>query len=401
MKFDFLKKDLPSKILALCLSILLWLFVAVKLDVDNYSIVREVPVTMINLSSEYMAMNDQDFYVTVKLTGRKSDLQSITDSDIVARADMNNRGEGNNQVPIMVTIPESAQLASVQPSTLNIQLDAVISSNFKINVVLEGNVADGYELSQNIKAVPSDVLITGPRTLINSIEKVEAYVNVENASDSFKSTVPIQIYDHNNNLINSTKLTYKPELCEVSLNLGEVVSVPIEVNITGTPREDYVLGTVTLNPQTVELIRTDPNAEISSVKTFAIDITDEDADLEKMIGLDIPAGFELKNRDQQYIDIRIDLDRLITERSVIRKDQINLAGKRTQYAYSIEEDEISVELKAIQAVLDESDILDFEPSVDVTEIDEPGTYTLPLSLNLPEDVTVNGTLPVVRVHVTE
>ncbi len=400
MKKRLMINNLMSKVVALVLAILLWFFVTIEVDVSNFTITREVPVTLMNLSTDLVAMNEEDFSVTVKLTGRKSALQSIQTSDITVRADMNNRSEGTHQVPVIVTVPEVATLTSVTPATIEIDLEAMISTNFKIDVVLEGALPEGFAASERVKTVPTDVMIRGPRSIINEIRTVEAYVDISEAEGTFTSTVPLLLFDHNGTQIISDKLTLQPEITSVTVSVGEIITLPIEAVLSGTPQTNYVIDTVTVTPELVEVIKVQNTAEdIDVISTFDIDVEGLDGSLEKTIGLNVPEGYELIDRDLQYVTVRIEAQRVIEEKYEMDTARIQFDNGDASLQYGAIDDTFEVTFRGRESVLNALNLATIPVSVDVAGIENEGTYTLPLIMEVPEDIEIIGGTPMIIIEV--
>ncbi len=400
----FVKKDFLSKLTAVFLALIIWTYVAVQQDTDNFQVIRDIPVVLRNLSEDYAVMNESDLYVSVRISGRRSVIKNIKTSDILVEADMNNRGEGVSTVPVIVTVPDTVTLASVQPATVEVKLDTVISKNFPIEVVTTGQVAQGTTMSTGYTVVPGEVVVTGPKSTIESIEKAAVYVNIEERDTSFTTTVPIQFYNKNDKLIEDAQLKYNPNFAEVQIVIGKTATLSVHPAIKGKPAEGYSIISATVEPATVGVIQTGRNGTVQNISTEEIDITDLNTSLEKTVKLNVPTGYELANKDNGNVTVKVVIDRIGTKEFRIDTGNISLIGIN-QNQLRFMDDTLTFTVKGAQTILDGITEESLAPTLDISDLpantDGSSVYEKALKVTLPEGAEVVGGGPTVRFELTE
>ena len=207
-----LMNNIGLKILAFLIAGLLWLTVV---NIDNPitdQTYKNIPVSVINaevLASEetpktYQIVDDtQTVDVTVK--AKRSVLSKIEAKDIVAVADMKELTL-NTQIPIQVTVKgHEYKEAYSNPRNLQIKLEDEETKKFPIVPKTTGTVRDGYVLG-SVTAVPEQVSIRGPKSVVETISKVEAKVNVSGLSQDMLMKSELKLYDQDNEEIDQTLL---------------------------------------------------------------------------------------------------------------------------------------------------------------------------------------------------
>ena len=194
-----LMNNLGLKILAFLAAGLLWLMV-VNIDDPVTSVTyQDVPVTVIN--QEVLAEEQQTFQIVdntqavdVTVTARRKILNRIQKSDITATADMRELTL-KTQIPITVTVAGyDAVEAEAYPRNLQVKLEDEELKNFPIVPKTTGTVRDGYVLGE-INAVPENVSVRGPKSVVDQIDRVEASVSVSGLSQDSVLASQLVLYD--------------------------------------------------------------------------------------------------------------------------------------------------------------------------------------------------------------
>ena len=205
-----LMNNIGLKILAFLAAGLLWLLVVNIDDPVTSATYQDVPVTVIN--QEVLAEEQQTFQIVddtqtvdVTVTARRKILNRIQKEDITATADMRELTL-KTQIPITVTVAgyDSVE-AEAYPRNLQVKLEDEELKNFPIVPKTTGTVRDGYVLG-DIEAVPENVSIRGPKSVVDQIDRVEATVNVSGLSEDKVLTSRLMLYDDEGDEIDQSLL---------------------------------------------------------------------------------------------------------------------------------------------------------------------------------------------------
>ena len=193
------------KILSFLLAVMLWLIVVNIDDPVTTQTFNNIPVAVTN--AEVLAATNQTYQiedgtqnVSVTVRAKRSVLNKIKADNIKATADMKELTL-QTQIPISVEITGvSYESVEVSPRNLQVKLEDEETKKFPIVPKTTGTVRDGYTLGE-IQAVPEMVSIRGPKSVIDSISKVEASVSVSGLSEDVVTKSELVLYDSDNNVI--------------------------------------------------------------------------------------------------------------------------------------------------------------------------------------------------------
>ena len=184
-----LTKNWGLKLLAFVFSVLLWIIVMNiedPVDERTFSGIQVTvthPEIVTNPGNTYQILDDsRTISVTVK--AKRSILNKIKIDDIRATADMKNLDvRTRSLIPIDISIPSYAGRfeATANPINLRVSIELGKSETFPITATSSGTPRDGYQVGE-LKANPEKIKISGPESVIDSIDKVVALVDVSGQS---------------------------------------------------------------------------------------------------------------------------------------------------------------------------------------------------------------------------
>jgi hypothetical protein len=124
-----------------------------------------VPVSIVNLSRNYVIMKSDNAKVTIALNGRVSVLKDIKESDVKVSLSMSNIQEGENVFNISksnVQIPRGVQIGDIKPSSIKIDIDKIVEKRVKTVVKLDKRWIGEYEVKS---WSPDYVMVEGPKRI--------------------------------------------------------------------------------------------------------------------------------------------------------------------------------------------------------------------------------------------
>lgn len=390
--------NLALKILAFLIAAFLWLIVVNIDDPVGDKTFSNIPVQVVheevitdNNNTYQIVDNTQEVNVTV--TAQRSVLDKIKAEDIQATADMKELTM-RTQVPIEVTIKGYTgkyEKANANPRNLQIQIDEEAKNNFPITPTTTGTVREGYVVGE-LKALPEKVALRGPKRIINSISKVTAEADVSGLSEDETLEAKLVLYDSNNNVIDQTLLANNlgKEGVSVEVNLLQVKRVPVKIDTAEiSAAEGYKLGTITVEPQEVSV--TGEKSVLSNVSEISIPAsalqmenltqrTETTVDISSYLPNDVSLAEE--NANKVVISIPVQQPGAKTFEVSTSSIVVNNLSSNLDISYDSTVD-LEIQIKG------PSDVLNvFSPakkvSIDLKEYTEPGTYIVPVSVELPD-----------------
>ena len=308
-----MKKNLMNKftlkILSLAVAILIWLLVVNIEDPVRSETYWEVPVTIVNesyLTSDLQIplLVDGSDTVTVRIRATNSVLRSIDRNSITAEADMTQIVSMDTEpymVPVRVVCPGvSEENITVTPANISIETDELTNQAMTISASVGGTTPDaGYEVGK-LTVNPEKVTISGPKDLINKLDRVVADIDVSGMDQSGNVSGSLHIYDKNGDELTETQMSYlnlqdiENNTVGVYVDLWKVrTDIAIQAEYSGNPEEGYHVSDISTVPNTISIAGTDEalqelaeNGNTIVIPASEIDVSGENADFEQTVDIE-------------------------------------------------------------------------------------------------------------------
>ena len=173
-------------VISLILAVLVWIIASLNIGTDETRTIHvNVPITISDDLSKQLGMQyytlQKSVDLEVTLSGAKYVIGQVSDKDLTVKFDTSNVNRaGAQSIPILVTNKSSTKdftVTSVYPASLDAYFDVEETDTFDISLVYnQDNVADGYVFGSPVIS-EDKVVITGPKTYIDLIERVDAEVD--------------------------------------------------------------------------------------------------------------------------------------------------------------------------------------------------------------------------------
>lgn len=405
---EALTKNWGFKVLALGFSFLLWLAVVNVQDPVMTKTFTGVPVTVAhpeiitNRGNTYQVVEGTET-VSVVVKAKRSDMEKLKADSIVATADMKNLDtKSGTLIPIDVTITASVRNsyeAYAIPGNIQIQIEANKTKSFPITVNTSGNLKDGYVLGE-AKANPEKIEISGPESVVTSIDKVVASVQLNGESEDTELEARLEIYDANGKSIAMTTLedNLNGETVKVSITVQQKKNVAVYFDTSGIQVADgYVLEDVSAEPETIEVVgEADELDKIDSIKVpaEALQETNLAETVERTVDVAnyIPRGLRVLDETKGApVVVKITVAKAGTKRFEFPIGSISVLNLPNGYKVSYDTTgNIEIAVIGTKEELDSMSELE-QGSVYINLIDmkSEGSYTVPLEIVLPNGVQLD------------
>ena len=358
MKKRKITDNIPLKIMSVAIAVVLWLIVV---NIDNPT------------GTNYYTLND------VELINK----EYVESSDTIGKMCMQEQNQDYIKVAITAT------------------------QEFVVNVS-RGDTKPGkdYEVG-SLTASPEKVRITGPKTLINKIDKVNASIELDGNTEDFTQDVNLTIIDKNQEVLtdsemnslrieNNAKVTVTAKLWKIRQG------VQISADYIGTPAEGYQVGAVRTVPDTISVAGSAEGLEsladnnnVITIPEDSIDISGESEDVEKKISLTnlLPDNVKLTSDSSEDVWVTVSILPAGSREFEFPTKNIEVKNKPKDLQVTFETAQIEVRIKSDNKDLDDlNNDKDIKASIDLDGKKE-GSYEVPVEIVLPdgyetvEDVT--------------
>lgn len=412
MKKRKLTDNLSLKIMSVAIAIVVWLIVVNIYNPvgTNYYTITDVEL----INKEYVESSDtigkmcmpeenQDS-VKVAITASKKVRDRIRLSDITAVADLQQAVSLDTDpvmVPITVTCLASGVLPSdikVTPQNLTVNLDEKETQEFVVNVS-KGDTKPGkdYEVG-SLTASPEKIRITGPKTLVNKIDKVNATIALDGNTEDYTQEVNLTIYDKNQEALsesemNSLRIENNAKVV-VTAKLWKIrTGVKIAAGYVGTPAGGYQVGSVKTVPDTISvagntegLESLSENDNMITIPADRIDISGESKDVERKISLKnlLPDNVKLTSDSSEDVWVTVSILPVGSQEFNLPTKNIEVKNKPDNLQVTFETAQIALRIKSESEDLEDLNINeDVKAEIDLKD-KEAGNYKVPVKLSLPD-----------------
>lgn len=412
MKKKKITDNLSLKIMSVAVAVVVWLIVV---NIDNPVGTNYYTITNVELiNKEYVESSDtigkmcmpeenQDT-VRVAITADKKTRDKTRVSDISAVADLQ-QAVSLDTNPVMVPITVTCSVSGigpgdikVTPQNLSVNLDEKETQEFVVNVT-RGDTKPGkdYEVG-SLTANPEKVRITGPKSLVNKIDKVNAAIELNGKTQDFTQEVTLSIIDKNQEALsdsemNSLRIENNAQVI-VTAKLWKIrQGVKISAGYVGTPAEGYQAGMIKTVPDTISVAGSTEGLEtlaandnVITIPSESIDISGESSDVEKKISLKdlLPDNVKLTSDSSEDVWVTVSILPEGSREFSFPTKEIEVKNKPDDLQVTFETAQIAIRIKSDSKDLDDLDVTkDIKASIDLEDKEE-GNYEVPVTVSLPD-----------------
>ncbi len=228
-------------------------------------------------------------------------------------------------VALPVDANKGYEVLKVVPSTVKVSFDYIDTKEFTVKALAEGVTASEGLIAENsvVSGAESDTItIQGPRTVLNKIDSVVAFTNVNktlSASQTFDAT--IKLYDKDNKELPLENLTLSATKVKVTVPISKKKTVSVKVAFSNLP-EGFDTSTLsyTINTKSVTVIGTPETVDkIKNITLSPIDISKVDRQNNSFdVSATLPDGVRLLDNIEHFT-VKFNLYNYITRKIDVSK----------------------------------------------------------------------------------
>lgn len=400
-------KNLSLKILSAIFAVVLWTVIVNVYDPTTSYTFSNVPVQLINTDT----LTDKNYSyeivdggkISVYVSGPKSIVTNIKASDIVATADLSKVSAFADYVDIHVSVVMNGQVisnveATPKTSAVRLSIENRDTKTVGINTYITGNAADGYAVVKDTLN-PTSVKVTGPSSIIESIDHAGITFDITGATDDVTGTADIHLYDSEENEISDPALELTQTSVTYRAQVVKTKTVNIEVKTSGTPEEGYRVSGIELNQSQV-VIYGDANA-LNSIDKIVIPASAVNVD-----GLRENKVFKFSLTDyidkslhiinNSRVEVTVKIEVAGSKKISLNTSDIKVTGLEAGMSYSFEDRTFDIEIEGTDAVLASLDASKISLSANLSSYTLPGSREVAVSVVLPEGCSLKNS-PMVKV----
>lgn len=386
------KHKLLAFLLALLVSIGLWVYAVTVVNPDDTTYIRGVKVRLVGVSElesdNLMLTGGEGQTVNVEISGRRSDLKQLTSASLEAVADVSKIDRaGTYEVSWTLDPPSTVASGDISlVSTSSNKITVVVSEvntrpEIPVEVEYTGSLPEGYIRDPAVLSAES-ISVTGPAEEVEKIEKAVVSVDLTDATQTVTEDVSCVFLDEvGQTLTLSEFVTVSTPVVRVSVPISCYKQVKLKVAMTagGGATEDDTLCII--EPDTISVKGTrEALADLDEIVIKQIDLAACDGTQVWKVTPELPAGVTSLAADPS-VEIRLSFRGLVTRKFTIKCADIQRLDEDSTLTFGEQNVVVTVRGKA-EAVnaLAQEDIL---ISADLTQDYDPNTRTVTLKIQLP------------------
>ena len=376
--------------LSFVLGISLWVFVA---DAENPTVVDAFPspitVEAVNVG-DALAVANQLPGITVRVSTASDRWQRLSAANFRAIVDLNGLGARSQDVPVHVEVVDvnGVRVVDTNPRVVTVNLENQVTNKVPVTTRAVGQLPIGYELGTMAPAT-NTVTVRGPESLVALVSEAVAEINVTGLTAGVEPGVQLKAVGAGGGEIRGVRI--EPATLKVGVQVIQstiVRTVPLTVDLTGTPDTGFRVSSVTTSPTTVQIQGSVQALQVIDRITLpAVDVNGARADIARSLAIPLPAGVTSLGVPRATVTVTI-AQIAGAQRTTFALQAINVpAGLSARFTSPTIEVVLNGPIPALNALLPD----DVRVTVDIGGRGR-GTYTLPVRVQPPDGITVGFVL---------
>ena len=409
--------NLGLKIIALIFSALLWLFVVNIDDPINSKVFNDVSYSVkneeivINDGKKYKIMDEDELEsIRVVVHARRSVLNKLESKDIKVVIDLRERDTSTGIVPVKASVRGYEENLDVttecNPNNVQVKVEDSTTKSFPISVSTENKQRDGYELGE-MTTNPERIQISGAKSTIEDIQRVVARIDVMGISEDCVKEADLIIFDGNGNVMDQSNLQTNLGDKGITVNVQVLPTkkVKLNFNVSGTPVEGYHLTGLSNEPESVEVYGTKEDLDdltVLDIPSSEINIDNLQSRKEYTVDISkyLPEGVALTEEAAKNVVVTVMVEEEGTRTILLSTGAIRINNLQDGLSATVETTgDLEIRFAAEEALLEKLDIKN-AVSVDLEGYTEPGTYEVPVEVELNQAITLLDN-PTISITISE
>lgn len=384
------RNKIPRILLAMLISVFLWLYVVTVVDPNDTKVVYSVPVTYENMTSltdnNLVMTSGQNATVTLKFYGRRSDLNNLTSESLTVTADVSRiKSEGEQNLSYTVTLPDSVsdnnvQLTERTPSRLTVDVERAVEKQVDVEVDISNEVADGYVADlEAMKISPETITVFGPEAEVSKIDSARVSLDIGGVTETVDNSFPYQLVDSDGNAVDTTNFRCSADAVDVMLTVEKYKEIPLtlELKAGGGAKEKNV--TVTLSPAYITI--SGPGAIVDAMDSVSIGTLDlaSMTEMTETKTYDITLPDNVTNvSGQNQVTARIVLNGLSAK--TLEVENFSVSHKPDGLNVTIVTTTLEITIRGPSDEIEAISAKDLTVQGDLSDFSQAGTYKIPVTV---------------------
>lgn len=190
------------RLFSLALAFIFWLLAAGEGSLGGTERVIPIPVQVQNLPND-LALVDPPQDVRVRIRGL-TPLLNMAEDSVTAFVDLQVAVEGEGTYGVEVKVPTGVEVIGVSPRWIKVKTEQIVENVFPVALGLLG--VKPQEVIQSVLPKPDSVTITAPRSIMEQVDQVVAYISIGGSITRLEGTFPVEAIDKQGRTLDLVKI---------------------------------------------------------------------------------------------------------------------------------------------------------------------------------------------------
>lgn len=396
------------KMLSLLAALVAWLIIINIEDPTISRTISGIPVEVINENAiseagKCYVLDDTDS-VKIRVRGPKSVIDKVKESDFKAVADLS-KYSITNAVPVEVMFSSNRDF-SVEPeiiygesSSINIILDDFVTESYDVDVVIKGNVNDGYYISKDeISVNDKKIKISGPESLIEEVNKVSVTVDVSDIKEETTVMASVKAYDAYGAKVESDRMIYNRDIINVTVKPLIKKEIPIKVSVKGKAKKNYKENNIKSSVDSISIAGNKDSVDAIGLISLEVKIDGASKKIKKKFDLTKYISSTVKLiSSQSEAEVTVDFEKLVTKTIKFKSSDIKFNNIQQGLLNKFDKDkELSIKIRGLEKDIKNLSHTELVPYIDLGKLDV-GKHNVKVKFENTNNIEIikNATLDVV------
>lgn len=308
-----------------------------------------------------------------------------------AFVDLNGMTDREQNVPVRIEIEgiQGVRVVEVNPESVVVNLEDMISVEVPVRVRPAGTMPIGYELDSTKTETPV-VSVRGPESLVMRVSDAVADINITGLTLGVEQTVTLIPRGAGGGEIRGVYIDPPSQRVTVDIRQSTLVrSLPFRISVEGVPAPGYRVVNVVASPSTI-VVEGSLQAlqQIDSLELDPVDISEELSQVQRVVGVALPSG--LTTEDSLVVTVIIQIAPIESELTLlVIPEVIGLADGLTA---QLESELVEVTVGGVLPLLNQITTRELKVSLDATGLG-PGVHEIAVDTILSEGLVRRALQP--------
>ena len=378
-------------VVSLLAALFIWVYVTgtqeepIELSFNNVEVVFTGEDTL-QASRGYVINNISTETVSVKISGTRRNIGSLSASDIKATIDVSLISQtGTITQYYTLTYPDgvdadAVSIVSSNPSVISFNVTRMSTKQVPVEVQFKGSTAEGY-IAGEVEYEPKTITISGPESELEQIDHVYAEIGGDELTMTRTADVPFVLMDKSGNELSSDGFEFDVSTINVTIPISMMKEVSLYVQCiygAGATEENT---SIEIEPSTITISGdTSVVSGINRIDIATIDLTDFALTLQDPYAIPLQNGVENVSGVTKA-EVTIEIQGVSTKQFTVTN--FNYTGLPDgYYVEEIITQNLEVKVRGAQDVLDQIQSSNLRAVADLSEVTQTGIMYVPVKVEL-------------------